>query len=281
MSIKRTVNGGFNPTSNNLSRRDILILSAGAVAVSTSAFTPMALAADETTHHGLSAFGDLAYPADFKHLKYVNANAPKGGTFSQLAGGGTATFNSFNGFILKGDPAIDMEQAFAALMWRAADEPDAVYAYAADQGHGVGRRPRLQIPPARRHHLPRRQPDQGRGRRLLADDAEDQGPPRHRQPAARHGGRRSRRRPHRRGALYAEPGAQRAAHRRQPADPVQGLLHGAPLRRDLDGAAARLRPLQGRQVRAGPLRGIRTRQGLVGRQPADHPRSVQFRRAAL
>src|SRR5260221_322115 len=132
MSIKKTVSGGFNPTSNNLSRRDILILSAGAVAASTSAFTPMALAAD-AAHHGLSAFGDLAYPADFKNLKYVNPSAPKGGTFSQLAGGGTATFNSFNGFILKGDPAIDMEQAFAAIMWLAADEPDAVYAHATDQ----------------------------------------------------------------------------------------------------------------------------------------------------
>src|SRR3954454_5645043 len=133
MAIKRSVSGGFNPTSYNLSRRDILILSAGAVAASTSAFTPLALAADEATHHGLSAFGDLAYPADFKNLKYVNPSAPKGGTFSQLAGGGTATFNSFNGFILKGDPAIDMEQCYAALMWRAADEPDAVYAYAADK----------------------------------------------------------------------------------------------------------------------------------------------------
>src|SRR5256885_13251294 len=107
MSIKRTVNDGFNPNSNNLSRRDILILSAGAVAASTAAFTPTALAADEATHHGLSAFGDLAYPADFKNLKYVSPGAPKGGTFSQLAGGGTATFNSFHGFILKGDPAID------------------------------------------------------------------------------------------------------------------------------------------------------------------------------
>src|SRR5882757_2333144 len=133
MSIKRTVNGGFNPNSNNLSRRDILILSAGAVAASTSAFTPTAQAADGATHHGLSAFGDLAYPADFKNLKYLNASAPKGGTFSQLAGGGTATFNSFNTLILKGDHAVDMEQTFAALMWRAADEPDAVYAYAADQ----------------------------------------------------------------------------------------------------------------------------------------------------
>ena len=102
------------------------------MAVSSTAFMRPALAAGDTQHHGLSAFGDLGYPADFKHVKYVNPAAPKGGTFSQLAGGGTATFNSFNGFILKGDAAADMEQAFAALMWRATDEPDAVYAYAAD-----------------------------------------------------------------------------------------------------------------------------------------------------
>jgi microcin C transport system substrate-binding protein len=133
MSAKRSVKNGFSSTSKDFSRRDILILSAGAVAASTTAFTAGAQAAAESQHHGLSAFGDLGYPADFKHLKYVNPAAPKGGTFSQLAGGGTATFNSFNGFILKGDPAIDMEQAFAALMWRASDEPDAVYAYAADK----------------------------------------------------------------------------------------------------------------------------------------------------
>ena len=133
MPIKRSVNDGFNAAQKDFSRRDILILGAGAVAVSSAAFSATAQAADEATHHGLSAFGDLGYPADFKHLKYVNPSAPKGGNFSQLAGGGTATFNSFNGFILKGDPAVDMEQVFAALMWRAADEPDAVYAYAADK----------------------------------------------------------------------------------------------------------------------------------------------------
>jgi microcin C transport system substrate-binding protein len=136
MSMKRSVNGdngGFHSISKGFSRRDILILGAGAAAVSTAVFSGVALAADEAELHGLSAFGDLAYPANFAHVKYVNPSAPKGGTFSQLAGGGTATFNSFNGFILKGDPAVDMEQVFAALMWRATDEPDAVYAYAADK----------------------------------------------------------------------------------------------------------------------------------------------------
>jgi microcin C transport system substrate-binding protein len=133
MSIKRSVGDGDNAIWNGLSRRDVLILGAGAAAASTTALTTMAQAASETTHHGMSAFGDLGYPPNFTHLKYVNPAAPRGGTFSQLAGGGTATFNSLNGFILKGDPAIDMELVFASLMARANDEPDAVYGLAADQ----------------------------------------------------------------------------------------------------------------------------------------------------
>jgi microcin C transport system substrate-binding protein len=106
----------------------------GAGALASSAFLKSTLAeGGGVTHYGLSAFGDLDYPANFTHVKYVNPSAPKGGTFSQLAGGGTATFNSLNGFILKGDPAIDMELVFASLMARANDEPDAVYGVAADQ----------------------------------------------------------------------------------------------------------------------------------------------------
>jgi microcin C transport system substrate-binding protein len=115
-----------------LSRRDLLIISAGAVATGPVALQSMARASG-AEHHGLSAFGDLAYPPDFKHLKYVNPAAPKGGTFSQLAGTGTNTFNSFNGFVLKGDPALDMALTFASLMARAEDEPDAVYGLAAEK----------------------------------------------------------------------------------------------------------------------------------------------------
>jgi microcin C transport system substrate-binding protein len=29
--------------------------------------------------HALSLFGDIKYPADFKHFDYVNPDAPKGG----------------------------------------------------------------------------------------------------------------------------------------------------------------------------------------------------------
>jgi microcin C transport system substrate-binding protein len=77
--------------------------------------------------HGLSAFGDLAYPPDFKYFKYVNPDAPKGGTFSLIGWGGVTTFNSLNNYILKGDAAQGLELLFDTLMTPAADEPDAVY----------------------------------------------------------------------------------------------------------------------------------------------------------
>ena len=47
--------------------------------------SPVPLAAQEF-RHGLSTFGDLKYPADFKHFDYVNPAAPKGGQFSTYGG---------------------------------------------------------------------------------------------------------------------------------------------------------------------------------------------------
>jgi microcin C transport system substrate-binding protein len=124
---------------NGWSRRDVLVLGAGAanaLAVSAGgAFAPAARA-DEIESHGLSAFGDLKYPADFQHLDYVNPNAPKGGVLSQINpmrayNQSFLTFNSLNSYILKGDGAQGMEWSFATLMARAFDEPDAVYGSAA------------------------------------------------------------------------------------------------------------------------------------------------------
>jgi microcin C transport system substrate-binding protein len=82
--------------------------------------------------HGLSIFGDLKYPAGFKHFDYVNPDAPKGGTASQIGSGGLTTFDSFNSFILKGDAAQGMTLVFDSLMTRALDEPDAVYGLVAE-----------------------------------------------------------------------------------------------------------------------------------------------------
>lgn len=82
--------------------------------------------------HGLSVFGDLKYSADFTHFDYVNPDAPKGGRASQIGSAGVTTFDSFNGFILKGDAAQGLDLLFDTLMVRAMDEPDAVYGLVAE-----------------------------------------------------------------------------------------------------------------------------------------------------
>jgi microcin C transport system substrate-binding protein len=116
-----------------VTRRDSLAIGAAAL---TSVLIPIATAAETPERHGISAFGDLKYPADFDQFDYVNPNAPKGGVFSQVAptrifNQGQLTFNSLNSFILKGDAAQGMEFTFASLMARAYDEPDAMYGLAA------------------------------------------------------------------------------------------------------------------------------------------------------
>jgi microcin C transport system substrate-binding protein len=91
---------------------------------------------DSAEMHGMSVFGDLKYPADFHHFDYVNAAAPKGGTFSLIPSvraynQSYFTFNSLNAYILKGEGAQGMDMIFATLMARANDEPDAMYGLAA------------------------------------------------------------------------------------------------------------------------------------------------------
>lgn len=82
--------------------------------------------------HGISAFGDLKYPAGFTHFDYVNPEAPKGGKISLIGPSAIDTFDSFNGYILKGDPAQGYELMFDSLMAAAADEPDSLYGLVAE-----------------------------------------------------------------------------------------------------------------------------------------------------
>ncbi len=88
------------------------------------ALTAPAAAAES---HGLSSFGELKYPPDFKHFEWVNPDAPKGGRLATMGTIARETFDSFNAFILKGDPAQGIEHLFDSLMTRAHDEPDALY----------------------------------------------------------------------------------------------------------------------------------------------------------
>jgi microcin C transport system substrate-binding protein len=123
---------------SKLTRRRALVL-AGGVAVAAAHRGVFSAAADEEIEsHGLSAFGDLTYEPDFPHFRYVEPNAPKGGTFSQIGPNrqynqNFLTFNSLNSYILRGDAAQGMELTFATLMVRAGDEPDAIYGLAAEK----------------------------------------------------------------------------------------------------------------------------------------------------
>ena len=64
------------------------------------------------------------YPANFKHVDYVNPDAPKGGTFRKSSVG---SFDSLNPFINKGVPAEDIELTFDTLTRQTLDEPFTSY----------------------------------------------------------------------------------------------------------------------------------------------------------
>ncbi len=119
-----------------LSRRCALGLAAGAVAAGAGRHLVIPVHAQEAERHGISAFGDLVYPADFPHFSYVRPDAPKGGRYSEAVSsrgynGSFLTFDSLNAYILKGNGAFGMALTFATLMARSGDEPDAMYGLAA------------------------------------------------------------------------------------------------------------------------------------------------------
>ena len=103
-----------------------------ACAVALLAFASAAIAqapAPEIARNGLSLFGDLKYPPDFKHFDYVNPDAPKGGTVRYNAIG---TFDTLNPFTLKGVSAAGAGMIFDTLLASAGDEPASAYGLVAE-----------------------------------------------------------------------------------------------------------------------------------------------------
>jgi microcin C transport system substrate-binding protein len=91
----------------------------------------IARADDKAWRHGLSLFGDVKYPAGFKHFDYVNPNAPKGGTVRQFTIG---TFDNFNSIVsgVKGQLAADVSLLYDTLAARALDEVSTAYGLLAE-----------------------------------------------------------------------------------------------------------------------------------------------------
>lgn len=75
--------------------------------------TPMTKADGVIQSYGFNYYGDLAYPADFPHMTYVNPDAPKGGTFVIDASG---TFDSMNPYSRKGRPGAMSSVMYESLL---------------------------------------------------------------------------------------------------------------------------------------------------------------------
>lgn len=82
-----------------------------------------------TVSHGLSLLEAPKYGAGFKHLDYVNPDAPKGGTFRRHVIG---TFDSFNPFIIKGNPGAGVGLTTETLMTGTLDDISSEYGVIAE-----------------------------------------------------------------------------------------------------------------------------------------------------
>ena len=78
------------------------------------------------TAFGYSTFGELKYGPDTTHLEYVNPDAPKGG---EIAIWWPGTFDTFNPYTAKGQPAYLANIAYESIMVGTLDEVNSIYCY--------------------------------------------------------------------------------------------------------------------------------------------------------
>jgi microcin C transport system substrate-binding protein len=90
----------------------------------------LTLAADVIVSHALAMRGEPKYPTGFRHFDYVNPNAPKGGTLTQYTLG---TYDSFNRYAQRGDPAVASDAFNDSLLVGSDDEIDVSYGLIAEK----------------------------------------------------------------------------------------------------------------------------------------------------
>ena len=114
--------GGVGRGGVGLLRRGLAAMAVLAVV----AVAPVARAQDQKVivAHGISTFGTLKYPADFKHLDYVNPDAPKGGEIAEWAQG---TFDSVNRYAIKGNATAYGALPYESILTGTQDEIGAAY----------------------------------------------------------------------------------------------------------------------------------------------------------
>ena len=99
------------------------VLLASTLLASALAVAVLAVPAWAEPRHGLSTFGELKYKPDFKHFDFVNPGAPKGGRITLVGPSAVRTFDSFNRYLLKGDPAQGLGLLYDSLMAGSSPEP--------------------------------------------------------------------------------------------------------------------------------------------------------------
>ena len=86
------------------------------------------LALPAWSQHGYALWGDLKYPADFKHFDYVNPQAPIRGELRLVSNLRVSTFDKYNPFTIRGNaPAYLSSLMFDTLLAGALDETGSGY----------------------------------------------------------------------------------------------------------------------------------------------------------
>jgi microcin C transport system substrate-binding protein len=100
------------------------LVATGSLILALAALTLPVRAETVITSHGISTFGDLALPADFKYLPYVNPDAPKGGEISEWSPG---SFDSFNPYAIAGNAAALSSIFYESILSGTLDDVSAAY----------------------------------------------------------------------------------------------------------------------------------------------------------
>jgi microcin C transport system substrate-binding protein len=104
---------------------NIIKLSLLIISITFSSF----LKAEINTEHAIAMHGEPKYSKDFEHVDYVNPDALKGGSITLDAFG---SYDSFNDFISKGEPAVGLGYIYETLTSRSYDEAFTEYGLLAE-----------------------------------------------------------------------------------------------------------------------------------------------------
>jgi microcin C transport system substrate-binding protein len=82
--------------------------------------------------YAIAQYGEPKYPPDFKHFDYVNPDAPRGGTLVLANPDRLTSFDKFNPFTQRGNPAPGIGNLFESLATGSLDEVSTAYGLLAD-----------------------------------------------------------------------------------------------------------------------------------------------------